>query len=334
MSMGDSEGRNQLSVAVIDEAEWGRLWQPHHHFWQQAGPFVAVPWLRAWWDNFGEPYTQLLLGVYSESSLISLAPLMVRGENAHAMGSADICDHVDFPTVTDRLEEAAKALLIYLRERGLHRLIIHAARPDSMIVRHLAPAARALHCRVAVEPTEVAASMHLPAQWQDYLDGLSGKQRHEVRRKFRRLDEAGTISRKLVQDPADVTAVLDIFFAQFRASRTDKLGFMNPVRERFFRGLAHNLAVARMLILQLVEIDGVPAATTFCMDDGDTIYLYNNGYNLQFKHLSIGTLSKLMMVGHAIETGKTVFDFLNGAEPYKFRLGGREVELSRVTIAW
>jgi CelD/BcsL family acetyltransferase involved in cellulose biosynthesis len=61
-------------------------------------------------------------------------------------------------------------------------------------------------------------------------------------------------------------------------------------------------------------------------------YLYNNGYDGAKRRWSVGLLSKVLSLKDAIETGLSRYDFLKGAEAYKQRLGGREIELLRYRV--
>ncbi len=88
-----------------------------------------------------------------------------------------------------------------------------------------------------------------------------------------------------------------------------------------------------MLRLTVLELRDEPAASVLCFDDGSTVYLYNNGYDPRFGHLSVGLLSKLYTIRESIERGRKKYDFLKGAEPYKFRLGGRPVPLWRCSVS-
>jgi CelD/BcsL family acetyltransferase involved in cellulose biosynthesis len=62
------------------------------------------------------------------------------------------------------------------------------------------------------------------------------------------------------------------------------------------------------------------------------VYLYNSAYDPQYSSLSVGVLSKALNIKDSIERGKKRFDFLKGAEQYKYHLGGREVQLSSCQI--
>jgi CelD/BcsL family acetyltransferase involved in cellulose biosynthesis len=46
----------------------------------------------------------------------------------------------------------------------------------------------------------------------------------------------------------------------------------------------------------------------------------------------VGLMCKILSIKDAIETGRKKYDFLKGAETYKYRLGGIEVPLSYCKI--
>jgi CelD/BcsL family acetyltransferase involved in cellulose biosynthesis len=70
-----------------------------------------------------------------------------------------------------------------------------------------------------------------------------------------------------------------------------------------------------------------------CFEYNDCIYLYNSGYDPRYTSLSAGLLSKVLAIKDSIERGVKRFDFLKGAETYKYHLGGKEVPLYRCQIA-
>ena len=300
--------------------------------WQWPSPFVTLPWLSAWWQCFGRDYELLILQFEVDGLAIGIAPLMISERVACIIGSEDLCDHLDFPVQEGMEDIFFPALLDHLQERGIKQLVLQTIRPDSLIMRCLVPAAQALGCPVELRTNSVALAMPLPQTWEAYLTKLSAKQRHEVRRKFRRAEERGILGWRLIQGTDDLSKVMDVFFDLFRQSRSDKENFMTAEREQFFRLLAAELAAARMLRLFHLEMDDQPAAVVFSVEHKETMYLYNNGFNPIFRDLSIGTLSKLLSIRASIEAGKKVYDFLNGPEQYKYQLGGKEIGLMACTV--
>jgi CelD/BcsL family acetyltransferase involved in cellulose biosynthesis len=158
------------------------------------------------------------------------------------------------------------------------------------------------------------------------------QQRHEVRRKLRRLGEAGRYSYRTVSDPAEVEQKLGVFLHLFTISRQDKKDFMTAAMLAFFRSLVRSMAACGLLRLGFLNIEGAPAAVVMCFEYRDTVYLYNSGFDPRYRHLNAGLLCKVLSISDSIEGGKKVYDFLKGDEIYKQRLGGRPVTLQRCRV--
>ena len=161
---------------------------------------------------------------------------------------------------------------------------------------------------------------------------LKSKQRHEVKRKFRRLYEAGDVRFDVYDDAEGIYSKLDIFFKLFKESRDDKSEFMTPQMESFFNDMISAMVTCRILRLGVVSLNEKPVAAVMYFDYDNSIFLYNNGYDTEFGSLSVGVLSKAMLIQQGIDEKKEKFDFLKGPEIYKYRLGGNEVSLSRLRI--
>jgi CelD/BcsL family acetyltransferase involved in cellulose biosynthesis len=172
----------------------------------------------------------------------------------------------------------------------------------------------------------------LPGTWEAYLKMLGGKQRHEIRRKLRRLNEAGHIEYRVIHRPDEISENMDIFFSMFKASRSDKSEFLTNQMISFFRMLAQRTARQGLLRMSFLDIDQVPTAGVMCFDYNNTIFLYNNGYDPRFGNLSVGFLSKVYSIKDSIERGKRRYDLLKGDEGYKKRLGSTPVPLYHLKI--
>ncbi len=290
--------------------------------------FVLPNWLQVWWREFGSGADPYLCSVRQEAdTVIGIAPLLVRGGNASFIGSADVCDYLDFVIAPGREQDFFNVLLDSLRQRGVTHLDLRPLRPDSTVLTDLVGVARDRGCEVSCNPYDVALELDLPATWDEYLLILSGKQRHEVKRRLRRLWEAGNIEYRIVEDGEAVRDVMGTFLELFRESREDKAAFMTSRMESFFRSLAEAMAEIKLLKLGILEFNGLPVAAVMCFDYNDTVYLYNSGYDTQYSSLSVGLLSKVLCIKDNIQRGKKRFDFLKGAETYKYRLGGKEIPL-------
>ncbi|MEA2660854.1 MAG: hypothetical protein QOH08_426 [Chloroflexota bacterium] len=175
----------------------------------------------------------------------------------------------------------------------------------------------------------VSPVLDLPGSYDEYVQSLGKKERHELRRKIRRLEAAGAATFRFASD-AERPAVLERFFALHRLSRGEKAEFMTPEVERFFRDVADALAPLDRLRLGVLSFDGADAAVLFGFALGTVIALYNAAYDPGLASLSVGIVSHAWAIREAIASGYTTYDLLRGDEPYKYDLGARDRWLGRL----
>ena len=264
--------------------------------------------------------------------MLGIAPLLRIGQRVCFIGSNDVCDYSDFIVHEGREVDFFSFLLDYLREERTEELALTSLRPDSKTLLHLPDVARARGYRVSWEPEETFLELHLPSTWDTYLAGLHQKQRHEVRRKLRRIQESGKPEFRILDDPESVSDGMKIFLHMFRESRGDKAAFMSQQRESFFCSLAEAMARVRLVKLGMLELKGTPIAAVLFFDYDNVVYLYNSGYHPSYRFLSAGLVSKVLCIKDSIERGRATFDFLKGDENYKYHLGGKAVPLYRCNV--
>ena len=294
--------------------------------------FTLPVWQRAWRQVFGAPPQLDSELITRDGQVLGQAMLDLSGPQARFSGSPDICDYLDFPIVPGREREFYEKLLEYLAGRGVTSLDLQCLRPESSVLTALADLVRGRGGNVSVEPDGVSVELELPSDWDGYLARLSGRQRHEVRRKLRRINEAAEVDLVVLTDPEVIAGRLDEFLTMFRDSRADKAVFMNPRMESFFRTMIPALAAEGLFKLFVLNLDGRASAAALCFDYHDTVFLYNSAYDPGQSDLGAGLICKILSLKHSVEAGRKKYDFLRGAEPYKQRLGGAPVELFRCRI--
>jgi CelD/BcsL family acetyltransferase involved in cellulose biosynthesis len=167
--------------------------------------------------------------------------------------------------------------------------------------------------------------------WDGYLAKLSGKDRHELRRKIRRA-EAGGPRIEVARTPAAMDALMDGFVALHRQSKVGKARFMDEPMEVFFRILGRDLAEAGLAALWMLWLDERPAAALFCLEQGGAVSLYNSGFDPEARAMSPGVVLIARTIEDAIARGFRRYDFLRGEEPYKYGFGAVPTEVLRVTL--
>jgi CelD/BcsL family acetyltransferase involved in cellulose biosynthesis len=295
--------------------------------------FVLPEWLKVWWAAFGSSSGLSILSVRQGEEVLGLAPLQVKGDSASFIGSTDVCDYFDFIITPGKERVFFDALLDHLLgQRGLKYLEFGPLRPDSTVLASLVNVAENRGCEVSTSPADISLELALPATWENYLSMLKGKQRHEVKRKFRRLYEAGDINFRIFENAKEIAEQMTTFFALFKMSNSAKAAFMNDQMISFFQALAIAMAEAKILKLYILDLNAAPVAVSMCFDFNAALHLYNSGFDPRVRALSVGLLCKVLSIKDGIKRGRKKYDFLKGAETYKYRLGGMEVPLYNCMI--
>ena len=294
--------------------------------------FVLPDWLEVWWQVFGSEAELLIRTVRSGEKVIGIAPLMVKKGVAYLIGDTDVCDYHDF-IITPGLEaEFYNLILDDLKKNGISRLDLKHLRPEATALTCLKGIAEQRRYPVVNTRDDLSLEIVLPSLWDEYLETLSSKQRHEVRRKLRRLFDKGEVEYRFLNHKAALSETMDHFFRMFVESRPDKAAFLTEKMKSFFGLLAETMARTGLLKLGTLLLDEQPLAEIMCFDYQRCIYLYNSGYDPNYTSLSAGLICKILAIKAGIEQGYTRFDFLKGAETYKYQLGGKEVPLFRCQI--
>ncbi len=318
------------SFPTIEEAE--AAWEQVLGVSDAATLFLTPWWQKTWWKHFGGG-AELAVHVVSDGQRpVGVAPLVRADGVLELLGATDLFDYRDFIVERGREEDFCVALLDHLSGRDWHTLRLESVRESSPTLRALGGAAESAGMSVEIEQEDVAPVLPLPATWEQYVSGLSKKDRHELRRKIRRLHGAGEVTRTACSAPEQVPDMMAVFLRLHRASSPDKAEFMTAEREAFFLEAVGEAACRGGLRLEELALDGTPVASCLGFAYAGAFLLYNSGYDPEHSKLSVGIVSKALAIEGSIESGDSAFDFLRGSEDYKYRLGGQDRQVYRVIV--
>lgn len=342
-------------IGLVTPAEWDAL------LGQAASNviFLTRQWLGTWWRHFGqaEDCTLHLLVLRDEGgALVGIAPLFVAREPlppaqeyrrgvlrperegepvrvVQMVGGIDVADYLDVIAPAERLEQVWGSVLDYLLERrGEWDAIDFHSLPEWSPSREVLPrVAEERGLRFEVFPEDVCPVLDLPDEWDTYLMSLRKKDRHELRRKVRKL-EGREDSHWYLVPPADPEAIergMNVFFDLHRRSGADKARFMDERMEDYFRDMARDLVPTGWLDLAILDMDGQPASVYFSYNYEGRLYLYNSGYDPRFAGYSAGVALLAYRIHKAILQGLRYFDFLRGDEDYKYKFGAKDTYVYR-----
>ena len=315
---------------TVQEETFDSIWDE----WESILPscstntvFVTPWWQKVWWDNFCADNELHILSVREGDDLIGVAPLMISNGVLTFAGDKELFDYLDFLVPKGNESIFYDALFGHIMDMDWQSIDLPSLPKDSPTLEYLPTLAKGKGLKVEVENEETTPVAYLPDTWDEYLAGLRKKDRHELRRKIRRLEAADSPH----QYSCDTPDCMQDFFRLLRASRADKDEFLTPEREKFFMDIAQELSKRDQFKLYFLEVDGERVAGCICFDYGESYLLYNSGYNPEYSQLSVGLLNKALSLQTAIEEGRQSFNFLKGNERYKYNLGGKDEAVYHLT---
>jgi hypothetical protein len=165
------------------------------------------------------------------------------------------------------------------------------------------------------EKLGVMPILKLPSSWEEYVDSLSSKKRHELRRKIRKV-EAAELKRLRAKD-------IFKLFELMESSSSEKKVFLDEEMKNFFSSIASYFEKNGALRLIGSFYNGEIMGILFSFQMNGTVYAFNTGYNSDFYKFSPGIVSFALDIKAAIEEGFSCYNFLRGEERFKFDLGAK-----------
>lgn len=294
--------------------------------------FLHPAWQRVWWETIGFNSTLKLLSISIEGKILGIAPLVQRENEISFLGGTDLFDYHDFIIQHDREKQFFQILMGYLDTENWREINLASLPQNSPTLNYLPEIASTWGWDCKITEEDVSPGIYLPKDWESYLSILTKKDRHELRRKFRRLYSSVNPYHNACSDPQEIDSCLDDLFNLMRLSHEEKRGFLTPERETFFRAISKEMAASDHLRLYFMEIDGTKAASVLCFDYKGKRYLYNSGFNPIHSRFSVGLLMKAIALEEAISNGFGYFDFLRGSENYKYDLGGTDTQIYSLSL--
>jgi CelD/BcsL family acetyltransferase involved in cellulose biosynthesis len=314
------------------EAEWNGLLE--HSISNTL--FLTWEWQCTWWAHLGIGELRIITVRDDANTLIGIAPLFEETWNdgtrsMSLIGCVDVSDYLDIIVAQGQEEQVYTALLDTIMgadfpawNGGLHLCTLPEASPTNTRLKALAEA-RGLSVEWKLH--DVAPVIDLPATWDAYLETLDKKQRHEIRRKLRRVDETNHQWYTL-DDAASLEQPIADFADLHKKSRPDKHLFMDGRMQEFFVAMSRRLQARGWLQLCFLEIDGARAASILNFVYRNDVLVYNSGYDpVKYGPFSPGIVLFAFSLQDAIAARRRRFDFLRGNEEYKYRFGAHNTNV-------
>jgi CelD/BcsL family acetyltransferase involved in cellulose biosynthesis len=259
--------------------------------------------------------------------------------------------HADYATILSApgdLPAVADAVVAYLAgQPGAHdapgqwdvvdlRRLQHDDPAVDALAGAFARAAAVCRWNVTVEQEDVCPVLTLEpgSDFDTVLGKLDKKERHEIRRKLRRAEQAGEVRLATSTEPlADLDAFIDLHQKRWQADGLFPDTAGGERSRRFFRNLFLNFGATGAARLTLLTVGDRLVGSGVHFDDGQRIAYYNAGVDPGARDLSPGVVMVAMYVQQALAAGRRELDFLRGNEPYKYEWGAVDRPIQRILVS-
>lgn len=321
--------RGHQAFDILNKEWWGLLSR------STANSFFLSPLFQeTWWKHFGREGLSIVTLRDQNQKLVALAPFILQSKNLTLIGGEEIADYLDVVVQQEDFEINSRRLWETIENLGWQTIRLLPLPGSSPSLNFLPVLAKEKNWMVIKKIKNSVFSLKLPTTWEEHLKSLDRKDRHEIRRKIKRIEAEGKVEFYKTEIRQKLNTDLDTFFKLHRQSRKDKADFMDPKMESFFRDLADKLFSEGLLSLSFLILNDQPVATEFSIYWQRNLLIYNSGYDRSFAALSPGLVLAGHLIRESIEKGLSKFDFMQGPERYKKDLGGKEeyvyaLEISR-----
>ncbi|WP_158545546.1 GNAT family N-acetyltransferase [Bremerella cremea] len=308
--------------------------------------FLAPRWLMPWWRAYRAPGSQLLLLTVrnAQDELIGLAPWFLQrtwlsGNKLQSLGCGLACtDYMSILTQPHKEEAVLSALAEYLKQRmpQIDHIYLEGIEADNLTMGRFA---QIMATQYGYQSRDVECldcfRLPLPADWETWVMQLSRSRRRRVRQLWRDQFDTGKAVIKVAHDENTLAEGFEIL-VDLHQRRQNAIGhpgsFASKAFYEFLWEAAQRHLASGQLRLQWVELEGKPVAAQLDLQEGDTLLDYCSGIAIDCEYARPGWLGVTAGIRHAIESGRTTFDFLRGDESYKSHWRAEPVKMIHLDL--
>lgn len=306
--------------------------------------FSSFDWCAIWWKHFGHGRRLELHAAWRGDDLVAVLPLFRETIRWGPVGLRVVrvvgCDHgvttCNVAVEAEWIEATARMLMETLETSGPWDLLHVGEMPgyaDNAPL--LAEALR--KCpqadRVIFGENEYPHNVFdVPGDYESYLAGLSTKERRNVRRDERQLEQKESAARLEPRDDKELRRAFDDLIALHRVQWTarGRLGHFDdwPGVENFHREVACALSACGRQAFAEVRVEGRVLASEFAGRFGRRVHWIIGGRCAEVT----SRIGFCALMRNAIRDGATVIDALPGSYDYKRRLGAKTLGVKTIIV--
>lgn len=318
---------NDRSLEAL-RPEWEALWERC----ADAGPFQHPDWLLPWWKHFGDG-ALWTLALYAGGQLAAVAPFFLYRPDTGAGRQLILLGN----GISDRLNIvaadcfAAEAICAYVAKRSdvWDRCDFRDLPLDSALISRWPDA-----FEQTVEDEEPCPVLRIPNGSAELAGIVPAKLLSYLANRWRCAAKRGAlvVQRAEAKTLSGALDALIMLHARRWCARSETGVLADPSVTHFHREVAERFLRRGWLRLYVLRLNDEPIAACYGFHLRERCYYYSGGFDPRFRQLSPGALVVRHAIAEAARQGAVEFDFLRGAEPYKYRWGAQDRRQVRLQI--
>ena len=133
--------------------------------------FLSPQWYELWWESLSDGHELLLYACMDGDELVGVLPLKRAANELSFIGSANVCDYMDFVVAKGREDEVYAAITEHVLGMEWKELALNGVDGQSPTMTRLVDSLRERGVGVTIRPEEVCPTVKLPGSWHEYLAG-------------------------------------------------------------------------------------------------------------------------------------------------------------------
>jgi CelD/BcsL family acetyltransferase involved in cellulose biosynthesis len=281
----------------------------------KAQPFAHPGFLLIWQRWFG--HGELLVATVRRSGvLVGVLPLVRR----RRVLSYPANWHTPIASILARDEPACAALAGAVARVGATRIAIALLDGADVRLAQFSQGMRERRYRVAQRAIGYSPYRVLAGDWEEFESQMNAKERRDLGRRRRRLDELGTVSVQEVTSVSGLDGLLDEAIEVEGSSWKERRGTAIGAAARtagFYTEVAHWAARNGWLRLTFLRLDDKPLAMSLALCVDGVHYGLKTGYDASYARYVPGLLLMHEIMRSAFATGLTRVEMLGEDDAYK-----------------
>lgn len=309
--------------------------------------FLTWEWITTWWEIYGDKYKLYILTIRDSSGiLLGIAPFKIAFRRYFLLKKLLALEFIGYgkgitPEYLDVIvrrgyEKTVMPLLLqYLTQHSSCEVYdLQPFASSSPNISFFINSFREEKAYYEKRDCSICPVVYLPQKWNDFVLSKSKNFRKKMKEHERKCERDLNLRfHKCVS-----LDELEYGMNQLAALHLNRWGrssraFSSRKYIEFHKSISSKFYKRDWLRLFFLQNGGEPIAANYCYYYNDEYFYYQSGRDLSYSKYHVGLVLMNKIVEEAINEGATLFDFLSGAEPYKFRWANKTRGSLRI-IRW